>query len=259
MMATINVMLNIAVLVSVNTPCMAFRALGNPTFSTNQLNIGGALFNSDTKRTITVHCQATRRDVCSCLIPASLALATLIVPNDPSLALSDTVTDDDLTTKMFNIDGSLKEGISSEVKYRNVSFKWDESDEMSMHKDGIDTRGTAGSQYMLDYQYPMRWSDGKDGDPIYFDRSEGINTKVAKGITIYQAPGKFKDDRLQRATTIGVAKAVHVPEDFPRLYKADTVSGRTVEKGSQIYYEFDMAAVSIFIYFFLNLKFKQTL
>ena len=83
--------------------------------------------------------------------------------------------------------------------------------------------------------------------------------EVAKGITIYQAPGKFKDDRLQRATTIGVAKAVNVPEDFPRLYKADTVSGRTVEKGSQIYYEFDMAAVSIFIYFFLDLQFKQTL
>jgi len=164
-----------------------------------------------------------------------------LTPNEPALAEVDSEVD--LTAQLFNSDGSLKEGVESEVKFRDVSFKWDQSDAFAMNEDGTDVQDTkSGSQYEISYQYPMRWSDGKDGDPIYFDRSEGINKKAAKRVTIFQAPGKVSPDRLQKATTIGVAKALEVPEKLSRLYKADVVSGRTTTKGDQKYYEFDMAA-----------------
>merc|ERR1712070_474277 len=113
-------------------------------------------------------------------------------------------------------------GYVSKVQYRDVSFKWDQSDKILIHKDGIETKGShSGSQYKISYQYPMRWSDGKEKDTVYFDRSEGTNLKAAKGITIYQAPGKVDADRLEKASTLGVAKALKVPEEFSRLYKAD--------------------------------------
>jgi hypothetical protein len=89
----------------------------------------------------------------------------------------------------------------------------------------------------------MRWSDGKDRDPIYFDRTEGTNAKSCKQITVYQAPGNVDEKQLEKATTIGVAKALDAPKsDFAQLYKADIISGKVNEKGSQKYYEFDMAS-----------------
>lgn len=207
----------------------------------------------------TVICHESRRDVFSLFVPTTLASIALLTPNEPSFALpvsdndndnnDDGGGDNDLTSTIYNSDGTLKEGVETEVKYRDVSFTWGQSDEISIHEDGADaskgsstTKSESGSQYTLSYQIPMRWSDGKDGDPVYFDRSVGVNSKAAKGITIYQAPGLANIDRLQKATTVGVAKAMDIPEQFSRLYKADVVSGRTVERGSQKYYEFDMAA-----------------
>ena len=204
-------------------PCRAFQNVNN-----NRLN----------EARDGVACYASRRDVLSLLVPVGLASAGLMTPMEPSFA-----DDTDLTSQLFNSDGSLKEGVESEVKYRDVKFMWDQSDSFAMNQDGMNVQDTkTGSQYALSYQYPMRWSDGKDGDSIYFDRSEGINKKAAKRVTLYQAPGKATDDRLQKATNIGVAKALDVPNELSRLFKADIVSGRTVEKGDQKYFEFDMAA-----------------
>lgn len=182
---------------------------------------------------------ASRRDILLEFLPMTLASTVLIFPKEPSLAASG---DSDLTSQMFNIDGSLKDGYESEVKFRDVSFMWDQSDAFAINEDGMNVQNTqSGSQYSLSYQYPMRWSDGKDGDPIFFDRSEGINRKATKGITIYQAPGTATDELTKKAATIGVAKAFNVPKELSRLYKADLISGRTVDKGDQKYYEFDMA------------------
>eukprot|EP00536_Pseudo-nitzschia_multiseries_P007036 jgi/Psemu1/194419/e_gw1.157.94.1 len=216
-------------------PCNAFH---NSHPAVNQLR---ALVDDSTARRAGVVCSASRRDVFSLLVPTTLASMALLTPNEPALADSD--GEGDLTSQLFNSDGSLKEGVESEVKFRDVSFKWDPSDAFAMNEDGINVQDTkSGSQYELSYEYPMRWSDGKDGDPIYFDRAEGINKKAAKRITIFQAPGTVTPDRLQKATTIGVAKALDAPQELSRLYKADVVSGKTVTKGTQKYYEFDMAA-----------------
>ena len=185
-----------------------------------------------------VACNASRRDILSLLVPVGLASSGLVAPTEPSFA-----DDNDLTAQMFNSDGSLKEGYESEVKYRDVKFTWDQSDSLAINQDGMNVHDTkSGSQYTLSYRYPMRWSDGKDGDPIYFDRNQGINKKATKGITLFQAQGTATDDRLEKATTIGIAKALDVPKELSRLFKADVISGRTVEKGDQKYFEFDMAS-----------------
>lgn len=205
---------------------------------------GGADTNANQRvRRGDVTCEVSRRDVLSLVVPAAVASTGLAIPPEPALAAESSGDGDDLTSQLFNADGSLKEGVESEVKFRDVSFQWDQSDAFAMNEDGVNAKDTrAGSQYSISYQYPMRWSDGKDGDPIYFDRSEGINKKATKGVTIYQAAGTATDDRLKKATTIGIAKAFDVPEELSRLYKADIVSGRTVDKEGQLYYEFDMAA-----------------
>jgi len=209
-------------------PCVAFQNVNNKP--QHQARGGGD----------GVACHASRRDILSLFVPATLASTALLTPIDPSFAAAG----DDLTTQMFNSDGSLKDGYESEVKFRDVSFKWDQSDSFALNEDGMNMQGTKpGSQYTLSYQYPLRWSDGKDGDPIYFDRSEGVNNKASKRITIFQASGTAAEGRLEKATTIGVAKALDAPKDtLGQLYKADIVSGRTVEKGNLKYFEFDMAS-----------------
>jgi hypothetical protein len=269
-------MLRLAVLIGVlYVSCIV--AFQTQSYPINQLRCDqhtGRSSSSSSSRNVgrnTVICHESRRDLLSLFVPTTLASIALLTSNEPSFALSvsdnsdsdsdnnvDGGDNNDLTSTIYNSDGTLKEGVESEVKYRDVSFTWGQSDEISIHEDGADTSKTSSttkssesdttgsSQYTLSYQIPMRWSDGKDGDLVYFDRSVGVNSKAAKGITIFQAPGKANIDRLQKATTIGVAKAMDVPEQFSRLYKADIVSGRTVERGSQKYYEFDMASVSIY-------------
>ncbi|KAG7359754.1 hypothetical protein IV203_034852 [Nitzschia inconspicua] len=185
-----------------------------------------------------VVCSVSRRDMFdSLLLPSILAI---LLPTKPSLASEV----QDLTSQLFNPDGSLKEGVESEIKFRKVEFSWDPSDDLSMNQDGVNVGDTKkGSKLRLSYEYPLRWSDGKDGDPIYFDRSEGTNAKACKRITVYQSSGFADEKRLEKATTIGVAKALDAPESvLSRMYKADIISGRIVERGSNKYYEFDMAA-----------------
>mmetsp|Transcript_10287 Transcript_10287/g.29277 ORF Transcript_10287/g.29277 Transcript_10287/m.29277 type:complete len:296 (-) Transcript_10287:49-936(-) len=182
-------------------------------------------------------CQATRRDVLSTVGGLS---SLVLLPNSPAFADEEK---GDMTSQLFNPDGSLKEGTVEEAKERPVELKWDISENGLLFIDGVNAAGTTtGSQIRLSYELPEKWSDGKGGDEIYFDRSEGLNAKACKGITIFQAPGRADLKRLQKATTIGVAKALGVPESLKRLYQADIVSGRVSNKDGQSYYEFDMAA-----------------
>ncbi len=188
------------------------------------------LFGSKTK------IQSTRREILYTVGALSTTLPPLV-----SNALTGEETD--LTTQLFNADGSLKEGQVEEAKQRYVEFKWDGSDQGLLNEDGVNTAGiTSGSQFRLSYEFPEKWSDGKNGDEIYFDRSEGTNAKACKRVTIFQAPGTADLTRLQKATSIGVAKALDVPGTLKRLYKADIISGRVTKKDGQSYFEFDMAA-----------------
>ena len=191
---------------------------------------------------LTTQCDATstpssRRDLLFSTLIGGAAAAFL--PTQSAYA-----ADEDLTSKMFNPDGSVKEGVETEAKFRTVDFSWDVSDSYLLHQDGKSSAGANGKAVKLSYKYPLQWSDGSGGDEIYFDRSEGTNAKACKRMIVYQAPGTVDAKQLENAAKIGVAKALNVPDELKRLYKADVISGRTSYRGDngQKYYEFDLAA-----------------
>jgi hypothetical protein len=149
--------------------------------------------------------------------------------------------EEDLTSKLYNPDGSTRDGVEVEAKFRDVDFSWDVTDQIALRIDGTNQGDTkSGSQSRISYRTPFKWSDGKDGDQLYFDRA--IEGKPCKRIIVYQAPGKADMKRLEKAATTGVAKALDVPDELKRLYNADVVSGRVATRNGQTYYEYDMAA-----------------
>lgn len=175
------------------------------------------------------------------LVNTILVGCSLMVGSAPSLA-----DDTDLTSTLFNPDGSLKADMETEAKFRPVEFTWDvssdDSDATLLNVDGKNSAGTPeGSKVKIGYMLPEKWATGKGSDEIYFDRSEGVNARACERITVYQAANKASMDVLDKATTIGVAKALKVPDDFKKLVSADLVSGRTSKRDGQRYFEFDMA------------------
>lgn len=179
----------------------------------------------------------------------------------PALAAGD---GEDLTSQMFNEDGSLKansvnglSGSDIEAKSKTVIAMFPSStssdsavvnvDGNFKTQDGISSE----SQLVASYQIPEKWTPA----PEYIDTLLSVGEKACDHITVYQAPGTYKDDSmLDKATTIGVSKALNFdstgPDVFPKALKAaDIVSGRKVTKEfslgdgkkNQKYYEFDLA------------------
>lgn len=151
--------------------------------------------------------------------------------------------DDDLTSQMFNPDGSLKQGDVEVAKTKLVAFDWDQSDNMMVNIDGKNTEGTSsGNKIRISYELPAKWGRGSD---IYIDTSEGVNAPACKRITVYKAPGKASADRLEKATTIGVGKALQVTDDLGKLATADIIGGRKRTLSSnngEKYFDFDLAS-----------------
>jgi hypothetical protein len=142
----------------------------------------------------------------------------------------------DLTSQLFNPDGSLKEGIASEAKFRTVRLSIDASAERVVCIDGKSSG--KGSRYVqVLYDLPVKW---EDGDNLYVDRSEGINAKACDRITVYQAPDKVPASQLEKATKIGIAKALDVIDELGDIGGADLIGGRIRRVGDQKYYEFDL-------------------
>lgn len=147
--------------------------------------------------------------------------------------------DDDLTSQLFNPDGSLKEGISAEAAgTKLVTFEWEQSDKRLVNLDGKNIEGSSsGSQVRISYQLPKKW--GRGDDP-YIDSSEGVNAPACKSITVYKAAGKASTDRLDKASTIGVGKALEASDT--KLISADIIGGRKRTRNDAKYYDFDMAS-----------------
>jgi len=185
-----------------------------------------------------------RRDVLSQVLGGSFALVYASFP-----AFAD--SDESLTSKLFNPDGSLKDAsLETEARFRTVSIKWDASDAPAVAVDGTNTAGTpSGSAVEVTYNLPEKWGSGTSSNDLYMDRSEGVNEKACSRITVYQAAGKATMDQLSKATRVGVAKALDVTDDLKELKSADLIGGRsrvvsTTAGGGdneQRYYEFDMA------------------
>lgn len=161
--------------------------------------------------------------------------------------------DGDMTSKMFNPDGSLKEGIveSTEVAFQNIQRSFG-----STSSDESDTTSTQTS-----YLIPTTWkpSDSTTSNENYLSYTEstlkvfdGAPTETAcNSITVYQAPGLFTNSKvLEKASTIGVAKSL-MSRTFSSseldLQKADLVSaGKKIDKENDItYWQFDLAVAPI--------------
>lgn len=202
-----------------------------------------------------------------------LSLSQLLV-KDP---LSASAASDDLTSKMFNEDGSLKEGfmngisekdLQAQDKTVSVLFPIEtpalEEPSAIVSIDGKFITGTSTSSSSIgvggikaSYNVPEKWTAAPD----YLDTLLSSREKACDRISVYQVPGTFSDySSLDKATTVGVAKALGfntVPAGvLPKtLLSADIVSGRKVSKlagrkegegqvkegGKLMYYEYDLA------------------
>jgi hypothetical protein len=145
----------------------------------------------------------------------------------------------DLTSSLYNPDGSLREDVAREAKERLVSFSWGIEEDGIKQVDGKSNSGSTG-KVSVSYKLPAKWISNEEG--MYMDQSEGVNAKAADHIYVYQAPGLVKSSDLERASTIGVGKSLQIIPELHLVNEADLVSGRKSEKDGQVYYEFDMAS-----------------
>lgn len=150
--------------------------------------------------------------------------------------------DSDLMSTMFNPDGSLKDAEADiEAKFRAVDFTFNGSaNKLALNVDGVNDPSTSKGDIKLSYELPLKWD--MSASKLYFDRSEGVNAQACDKIIVYQAPGTVSIDRLEKATRVGIAKSLDVPDgDLQSLATADLINGRSVAKDGQRYFEFDMA------------------
>jgi hypothetical protein len=182
---------------------------------------------------------------------------------------------DDLTSQMFNEDGSLKQGFMNGITEKDLQAKdktvsvifpvesatLDEKSRAIVSIDGKDLPiDSTREGIKASYSVPEKWTAA----PEYLDTLLSSREKACDRISVYQVPGTFSDySTLDKATTVGVAKALgfnSVPTGIlPKtLLSADIVSGRKVSKlvksssggdneaegkeGDKLmYYEFDLA------------------
>lgn len=228
--------------------------------------------------------QHERRDFLLQSLGVGSAIASTSFASFPSIARAD---DDyiykrsseggDLTSQLFNPDGSLRDPnsvVSAQENVVDLVFPIPSSDSMEK-SDGINivmsmdavkpissTSTSASANIKASYKLPLKWNrDASSTLPLYYDSSEGKNGKSCNRITIYSitTPPNIPLDMtvLEKASKVGVAKSLFM-DQIPNSYfdqgvlKADLISGRTVrkpiqsidEKGlmdEQIYYEFDLA------------------
>jgi hypothetical protein len=149
---------------------------------------------------------------------------------------------DNLAATLYNPDGSLRTDIEVEAKFRTVEFPWDLSDELLLNIDGVNSGSTPkGSKVKLTYELPEKWEAGNGQDGLYLDKSPGVNARALERITVYQAPGNVPIEQLEKATKIGIAKALKVTDDMKAVASADVVGGRTQIRNGQKYFDFDLA------------------
>lgn len=222
-MPTINFASSTAIVLALICVCDAFQGNWKRAENSLQTRRGSSLFATP----------CDRRAFFSGLAFSPL----LITAGSPALAEEG----QDLTSQLFNPDGSIKEGVETEAKDRTLDFTWEKSDNLLVSVDGTNKEGSAAGSYVkISYKLPEKWGSGKD---LYIDFSEGANAKACKRITVYKAPGKATMDRLQKATTIGIGKALDVTDDLSKIRTADIIGGRTrIADDGQKYFAFDMAS-----------------
>jgi len=174
----------------------------------------------------------------------------------------------DLTSQLFNPDGSLKDPNSvvvAQEKEVNIAFSVPSSPDsvtVNLSTDGSSpsTASDSATTLKATYKLPTKWNlEATSSLPLYYDSSEGKNGKSCNRITIYSvsAPTNLNMSTLEKATKVGVAKSLFMGDISNGYFdqgvlKADLIGGRTARKpiqsssvpegiDEQVYYEFDLA------------------
>lgn len=173
----------------------------------------------------------------------------------------------DLTSQLFNEDGSPKEEIIG-AQDNTINLPFSLPTNINGISINVATDGQSASPSTSEattnvnasYKLPLKWNqDATSKLPLYYDSSEGKNGQSADRITVYSisAPDNLDMKTLDKASTVGVAKSLcmnQIPNDYydKGVLKADLIGGRTSRKpinsaevkggvDEQTYYEFDLA------------------
>lgn len=138
---------------------------------------------------------------------------------------------DDLTSQLFNPDGSLKNtDVTTEASERVISVPVPDTPFQLV--DGVFPDPISDSKSKtITYNLPSKWLSG------YTDTSEGVNAPALNRVTVYCPPGKYSLDTLASAVRTGISKTL----SLPGVKAADLISGKKVVKGGLTYYDFDLA------------------
>ncbi|KAL9190740.1 hypothetical protein ACHAXT_000446 [Thalassiosira profunda] len=200
------------------------------------------------------------------ILSASSIASVARADDDYLYKRSDDSPPGDLTSQLFNPDGSLKDPntvIEAQEKALNLQFAVPSSPSgisMSVATDGVlqsTSAGDAPTNLKASYKLPVKWNqDATSRLPLYYDSSEGKNGKSCNRISIYSVSSDNMDmSTLEKASKKGVASSLFMDQIQNKYFdqgvlKADLISGRTVRKpintvegeiDEQVYYEFDLA------------------
>jgi len=181
-------------------------------------------------------------------------LSTTIPPIPANAALpAGYDSTEDLTSQIYNEDGTLKDAIEQEAKSRTVSIAFPTATTLQTAITSVDgiqvepppSNNTTTNTIEASYQLPEKWTPA----PEYLDTLLSVQKKACDRIVIYQVPDRFEDYKtLDKASTVGVTKALatrSIVETgvFPENLKgADLIGGKKVSKAEgRKYYEFDLA------------------
>lgn len=246
-------------------------ALPRSSFSSEPLKLNrdcddeGFIITSDTSEG-----PRMRRD----FLLQSLQAASL-VSSASSLASFPSITNaaeeqEDLTSQLYNPDGTLKDPTMAEAKETTVDLSFiippnPDSTHINIVMDGIQLTSSSVSDVTSTnvkafYNLPIKWKRNESPQlPPYYDASEGKNGQACNRITVYSisTPNNLDMTTLEKASKVGVAKSLFMDQISNNYFdkgvqKSDLIGGRIVRKpiqsmenkdemDEQVYYEFDLA------------------
>ena len=183
------------------------------------------------------------------LVSSASVFSRVANAEDEFVYKRDEATTSDLTSQLFNPDGSLKDPNSVVVaQEKEVTLPFSlpptssNSVTFNVSTDGSSPSTTSSSDaaatLKATYKLPTKWNlDASSSLPLYYDSSEGKNGKSCNRITIYSvsAPKNLDMSTLEKASKVGVAKSLFM-DSIPNGYfdqgvlKADLIGGRTSRK-----------------------------
>ena len=133
---------------------------------------------------------------------------------------------DDLTSQLYNPDGTLKDPTMAEAKETTVNLSFmipsnPDSTHINIAMDGMQSTSSsvsddvAATYVKAFYNLPIKWKRNESPQlPPYYDASEGKNGQACNRITVYSisTPNNLVMNTLENASKVGVAKSLFMDQ-----------------------------------------------